>query len=89
MYGFSLLILLAFLVGYFISIPLLIQAAKEKGHYPNGGTGMLWAVGILASPVVLGLYVCALPDMHLWKFAAANGNSTATSATEQDELPSI
>ena len=82
------LFILLFFIGYFISIPLLIEAAKAKGYYMNEGTGGLWAIGLLASPVVLGLCVCALPDIRLRELVAANGKSTASPATGQDDHPS-
>ena len=82
------LFIILFFIGYFISIPLLIEAAKAKGYYKDGGTGGLWAIGLLASPIVLGLCVCALPDKRLRELVAANGSSTASPASGQDGLPS-
>ena len=84
---FGLLIMLGILAGYFMSIGVLVDIAQEKGGYRDG-TGILWAIGILTTPITLGLCVCALPDKRLRELVAANGSSTASPASGQDGLPS-
>ena len=81
--GFLFFILL---IAFFISllaISLLVNAAKEKGFHQNDA-GVLWVIGILASPIVLGLYTASLPD---------RGAPVATMPTApedpRDELPAI
>lgn len=88
MSAFGLLVMLALLVGYFMSIAVLVDIAQEKGGYKDGA-GILWAIGILTTPITLGLCVCALPDKRLRELAAANGSSTDSPATGQDDLPSV
>ena len=51
-----------FLIAEIMSIVKLIDVAKDKGC---GGTGLLWFIGLFASPIVLGLYVASLPDNNL------------------------
>lgn len=52
---------LALFIVWLMAIYLLVEAAKEKGFHRDGA-GMLWLVGIFASPIVLGLYTASLPD---------------------------
>ncbi len=65
----GILVVLLFFVGicvivaWFLSITMFIDAAKAKG-YPMRETGVLWFVGIFASPLVPGLYVNALPPKN-------------------------
>ena len=49
-----------FVVGL-ITTNLLIKIAKEKGHYRDSAA-LLWVIGIFCTPIVLGIYVIALPD---------------------------
>ena len=58
--GFLLIIGMVIAV-YLVMIALFVSAAKKKGHYVDG-TAVPWLVGIFLSPLVLALYVCALPD---------------------------
>lgn len=60
------LIVLVF-VAFLVSINLFIEAAKQKGHYKDGGSAILWFVGIFATPIVVGLYTSALPDLNARK----------------------
>lgn len=55
------LVLIVMAVAGLMAIDLFINLAREKGHKLDN-SGMLWFVGIFASPIVLGLYVAALPD---------------------------
>lgn len=49
------------IVAWIMSISMFIDAARAKG-YKMKKTGMIWFVGIIATPIVAGLYVNALPD---------------------------
>ena len=55
------LVLLMFIPAYIVAINMFIEAAERKGN--DVSTGMLWFVGIFLSPIVVGLYVAALPDL--------------------------
>lgn len=57
-----LILVIIVLVAWIASIGLLIDAARDKGYFKDGGAGVLWFIGIFATPIVVGLYVCALPD---------------------------
>lgn len=81
--GFLLFILLiAFLISL-LAISLLVNAAKEKGFHRNDA-GVLWLVGIFASPIVLGLYTASLPDR-----GAPAVMAPVTPEDPRDELPTI
>lgn len=54
------------LIAWLMAVSKLVELAKDKGHFKDG-TGMLWFMGIFASPIVLGIYVIALPDLHAKK----------------------
>lgn len=58
---FMLLLTIAILVAWIMSISLIINAIKAKG-YEQITVGTLWFIGLFASPIVLGLYAVALPD---------------------------
>lgn len=64
------LLLIAFAISL-VAISLLIRAAKEKGYHCSS-TGILWLVGIFATPVVLGLYTASLPDRNAMAKDASN-----------------
>lgn len=85
MRGFESLIVLVFLllvlVAFLASISLFIDAAKEKGYYKNGGTGILWFIGIFATPIVVGLYTASLPDLRNQK--------TEQKETVESDLPPV
>lgn len=55
-------LLIAFAISL-VAISLLVKAAKEKGYH-RSSAGILWLVGIFATPVVLGLYTASLPDRN-------------------------
>lgn len=78
----TLALCIAVLVAWIMAIAMLVKMAKEKGHYRDGA-GMLWFVGLFASPIVLGLYVAALSDKSSGK---DGGNRQAPT---QHELPII
>ena len=59
-----LVILILVLAAFLASISLFIKAAKEKGYYEHGGTGLLWFIGKFATPIVVGLYTASLPDLR-------------------------
>lgn len=85
MRGFESLIVLVYLLlvlaAFLASISLFIKAAKEKGYYENGGTGILWFIGIFATPIVVGLYTASLPDLR--------GQKAKQEETVDTELPPV
>lgn len=75
------------LVGWLVAIQLLINAGKQKGHFKDGGEGVLWFVGIFATPIVVGLYILALPDKRA--DVAPSPQPQMTAAPQSDELPDL
>lgn len=61
-----------YLLFAIIPLVMLVDAAKEKGHCTNRDIGGMCALGIVFSPVMLGLYVWALPDRLAHPAAAGN-----------------
>lgn len=51
------------IVAWIMSISMFIDAARAKG-YKMKKTGVIWFVGIFATPIVAGLYVNALPNKN-------------------------
>lgn len=78
--GIILLILLlsAYPGAALVAISLFVGAMREKGH-SDKSAGLLWYIGIFATPIVVGLYVASLPDKR----------GEAQVAPLQDELPAI
>ena len=64
---------------------MFIELAKQKGYYEQGGSGALWFIGIFATPIVVGLYVIALPD----KSSGMEKSVKNTSSALADELPDL
>ena len=58
---FMLVIVIVMLAAWVVAINLLIKAGKAKG-YAMENAGILWFVGIFATPIVVGLYIASLPD---------------------------
>uniref|UniRef100_A0A7C9NMM7 Uncharacterized protein n=1 Tax=Muribaculaceae bacterium Z82 TaxID=2304548 RepID=A0A7C9NMM7_9BACT len=79
-----LLVVAAAIVVWLVAVALFVSAAKKKGHYTQGAA-VPWLVGIFLSPLMLALYVCALPDR------GAPTAIPAASAPAQlvDELPAL
>lgn len=48
------------IIAYFLAINALVKVAKDK-HTELGG-GLMWFIGIFATPIVLALIVIAMPD---------------------------
>lgn len=78
----AVLIILAIvaLVAWLLAINLLIKVGAAKG-YAMDNKGLLWFIGIFATPIVVGLYVAALPDNR-----AKPAESTADSEAPTEEL---
>lgn len=74
------LCLAASLGAWLLAISLFAKIAKEKGYFEDGA-GILWFMGIFATPIVAGLYVLALPDKNV-----SNGGRRLN---VDEELPSI
>ena len=74
--------LIAALVAWLMAINLFVGIGKSKGYFEDGA-GMLWFIGIFATPIVVGLYVAALPDKNAPR---AKGEKRPVA---NDELPSI
>lgn len=71
------------LVAWLLAINLLIKVGEAKGHALSN-KGLLWFIGIFATPIVVGLYIIALPDRRA---EAARKAPPASAAT--DELPEL
>ena len=71
------------LSAWCVAINLFIGIGKSKGH-PMENAGLLWFVGIFATPLAVGLYVAALPDRRI---ASAKEKPSKDAAVE--ELPAI
>lgn len=78
---FMLIILAVVLGAWILAISMFVDIAKEKGYCKNGA-GVLWYIGIFATPIAVGLYVAALPDKGA-------GSAGSKHANVDDELPSI
>lgn len=59
-----LLIAIAVIAAGLVAIEMFIDLGREKGHKLEN-TSVLWFIGICCSPIVLGLYIAALPDKRL------------------------
>lgn len=72
-------IIFAVVLGAWLaSINLLIKVGAAKG-YAMENKGLLWFIGIFATPIIVGLYVAALPDNRL----SAVGEELSSAATEE------
>lgn len=71
------------LVAWLMSINLFIKVGEAKGRTLNN-KGLLWFIDIFATPIVVGLYVIALPDRR----AEAAGKAPLEPAAT-DELPEL
>lgn len=72
-------IIFAVVLGAWLaSINLLIKVGAAKG-YAMENKGLLWFIGIFATPIIVGLYVAALPDNRL----SAVGEEFSSAATEE------
>lgn len=78
-----LIIAIVVLAAWLVSISKLIEIYTQKHKDgESASTGILWFIGIFASPIVLGLYVCALPD-------SSQRSSSPNQKNSADQLPSI
>lgn len=77
---FILFLAAAAIGAFLVAISYFIDIAKKKGHYVNGGAGMLWYIGIFTTPITVGLYVLMLPDL------TATG---AGSKAKESQLPPV
>ena len=84
----TLVLAILVLIAWLVAINLFVEAAKEKGYYRDGGAGLLWFVGIFATPIVVGIYTTALPDKRSQEAHSGTGDASR-SASIQDELPSV
>lgn len=82
---FFFFISIVMLVAWLMSINLLIKVGAAKG-YRMDNSELLWFIGIFATPIVLGLYICALPDNRPSSNSSSN---TADSTPAAEELPSV
>ena len=60
LFMFVIIVVIA-LAARVVAINLLIKAGRAKG-YAMENAGILWFVGIFATPIVVGLYIASLPD---------------------------
>lgn len=84
---FLITVLVLILVAWLLSIDLLIDAGKAKG-YSMANSGKLWFIGIVATPLVVGLYVAALPDNRRIVFEQGSRQSSGL-ASGDDALPEV
>lgn len=68
-------------IAWLVATNKLVKLAMEKDP-TRDTTGVLWFIGICASPIVLGLYVCALPDTRALSQSKPEGDKPSN-------LPSI
>ena len=68
-----------YLAAALAAITLFTDIAKMKGHYKDG-TGVLWFIGLFATPICLGLLVAALPD---------RGQTSTVSSSAAGSLPRV
>ena len=78
------LVIIFYLIFLVFPISMFVEVAREKGHYVDCSAGYMWALGLFFTPVLLGLYVCALPD----RFARPMADSYVAQSGNE-ELPSI
>ena len=81
------LMLFVVLAAWIAAIIKLIEAAQEKGYYRDGA-GILWFIGIFATPLAVGLITASLPDRSEKTVAVAVPAPSIPRATE-DELPEV
>ena len=75
------------LTAWLLSIDMFINVGKAKG-YSMANSGKLWFIGIVATPLVVGLYVAALPDNR--KIVFEQGSSQSSRSTSDDDaLPEV
>ena len=60
LFMFVIIVVIA-LAARVVAINLLIKAGRAKG-YSMENAGILWFVGIFATPILVGLYIASLPD---------------------------
>lgn len=88
MFGLFLIIVsVLVLVAWLLSIDMFINAGKAKG-YSMANSGKLWFIGIIATPLVVGLYVAALPDNRKIVFEQASRQSSRL-ISDDDVLPEV
>lgn len=73
------------LVAWLVATEMFIDLAQKKDPQFYR-TGMLWFVGIFATPIVVGLYVCAMTDK---RSATSSANNRNDADALNGELPSI
>ena len=60
LFMFVIIVVIA-LAARVVAINLLIKVGRAKG-YAMENAGILWFVGIFATPILVGLYIASLPD---------------------------
>lgn len=76
------LLAIVMLIAWLVSISKLIEIYKQKCSDEDSSVGILWFIGIFASPIVLGLYICALPD-------SSDHSASQSQENTKNQLPSI
>lgn len=81
----AVLIILAIvaLIAWLLAINLLIKVGAAKG-YAMDNKGLLWFIGIFATPIVVGLYIASLPDNRVMPAESAAGSEAPA-----EELPAL
>lgn len=83
--AFMLVFLVLMFVANICGIWQLIKIAQSKGHFTEGA-GLLWFIGLCGTSFMLGLIVCAMPDLSNDKAAGA---MQLDSGSYSDELPEV
>ena len=81
-------IMVVVLAAWLMAINLLIKVGAAKG-YSMDNKGLLWFIGIFATPIVVGLYVAALPDNRLRSAAVPFNTTSLMAAAAAEELPEL
>lgn len=84
---FLIIVSVLVLTAWLLSIDMFINAGKAKG-YSMANSGKLWFIGIIATPLVVGLYVAALPDSRKSIFEQGSSQSSR-STSDDDALPEV
>lgn len=72
-------------VVWLASTVLFVKAARLKGFYQDGGAGGLYVLALFGTPILVGLYVAALPD----RSGTPETSPQAAAQQLNSELPSI
>ena len=84
MFFLILVLIVVVIAAWIVSIDLFLKVGAAKG-YTMDNKGLLWFIGIFATPLSVGIYVASLPDLS--KVAPAGATDQAAEINEQ--LPEL